>query len=90
MYQLIKYFIDLLEALRPLRSLRQVDISAADWTGDETRAIICEGSGLLKVDAGVLGTGILVPVAAGVPICIGIVKIYKVGTTVEGYIVAGS
>lgn len=91
---MIGLFIQLLEMfgfIRPLRTLVQVDIDAG-WTGTATRAVLCETAGLLKVDAETLGTGILVPVAAGVPVAIAVTKIYSTGdgSTVTGAVVAGS
>ncbi len=77
--------------LRGFGSLVQVDV-ATGWTGTEMRGVMCETAGLLRVDSVTLGTGIYVPVAAGVPIAIRITKVYATaaGTTVTGRIVVGS
>jgi hypothetical protein len=80
-----------LEALRSSRVGEAVDI-AVGWTapaGVESRAVRVQGAGLLKVDYVDGGAGVEVPVAAGIPHAMAIVKIYSTGdgSTVTGKVV---
>jgi hypothetical protein len=64
-----------------------VDLSSTDWTAaalTSAQALVAGAAGNVKVDTQGGSTGVVIAVAAGVPIPLRVVKIYKTGTTATG------